>query len=96
MEIITNYMPLLINHELIKRTFEFAQSLGHGFPVLSIVTGTKPDFYKQAPLLSEALAQNIPFFVIDTGQHYDEVLGHGINEFKMDASIGCNSGFEEI
>ena len=67
-----------------------AQSLGPGFPVLSIVTGTKPDFYEQAPLLREAIGQGIPVFLIDTGQHYDELLGHGINEFGIDASIGCN------
>ena len=82
LDVSTNYLPILMNQVLIERTFEIAQSLGPGFPVLSVITGTKPDFYKQAPLLAEAVKQNVPVFVIDTGQHYDELLGHGISEFR--------------
>ncbi|MGB7961035.1 MAG: hypothetical protein WCF46_14190, partial [Nitrososphaeraceae archaeon] len=44
----------------------------------------------QAPLLAEAVEQNVPVFVIDTGQHYDELLGHGISEFGIDRLVGCN------
>ena len=84
LDVSTNYLPVLVNHVLIERTFEIAQSLGPGFPVLSVITGTKPDFYKQAPLLAEAVKQNVPVFVIDTGQHYDELLGHGVSEFGID------------
>ncbi|MGH9953737.1 MAG: UDP-N-acetylglucosamine 2-epimerase, partial [Nitrososphaeraceae archaeon] len=59
------------------------------WPVLAVVTGTKPDFYKQAPLVNEAIKQDLPIFVIDTGQHYDEILGHGIKEFEIEGSIAC-------
>jgi UDP-N-acetylglucosamine 2-epimerase len=59
-------------------------------PVLAIVTGTKPDFYKQAPLALEAVREDLPVFVIDTGQHFDEVLGFGIKEFNLQKFVGCN------
>ena len=57
-------------------------------PVLAIVTGTKPDFYKQAPLVLEAGRENLPVFIIDTGQHFDEVLGFGIKEFNLQKFVG--------
>ncbi|MDQ3888554.1 MAG: hypothetical protein M3251_04700, partial [Thermoproteota archaeon] len=59
-------------------------------PVLAIVTGTKPDFYKQAPLVLEAVKEKLPVFVVDTGQHFDEVLRFGIEEFHMQKFVGCN------
>ena len=59
-------------------------------PVLAIVTGTKPDFYKQAPLALEAVREDLPVFIIDTGQHFDEVLGFGIKEFNLQKFVGCN------
>ena len=67
-----------------------AQSKESAYPVLAIVTGTKPDFYKQAPLIAEAAKEKVPAFVIDTGQHYDEVLGHGIKEFGIENMVACN------
>ena len=59
-------------------------------PILSIVIGTKPDFYKQAPLVVEAIKEKIPVFVIDTGQHFDELIGFGIKEFELQNSVACN------
>lgn len=59
-------------------------------PILAIVTGTKPDFYKQAPLVLEAAEEKLPVFVINTGQHFDEVLGFGIEEFNLQEYVGCN------
>ena len=47
-------------------------------PILAVVTGTKPDFYKQAPLVLEAARNKLPLFVINTGQHFDDLLGFGI------------------
>lgn len=64
--------------------------MGNRCPVLAVVTGTKPDFYKQAPLVSECDKQNLPVIVVDTGQHYDDILGHGMVEFGIRESIGCN------
>ncbi len=58
--------------------------------VLAIVIGTKPDFYKQAPLLLEAKREKLPAFIISTGQHYDNLLGYGIEEFNLNDSIVCD------
>jgi UDP-N-acetylglucosamine 2-epimerase (non-hydrolysing) len=58
--------------------------------VLAIVIGTKPDFYKQAPLLLEAKRENLPVFIISTGQHYDDLLSYGIKEFGLSDSIVCD------
>jgi len=68
----------------------FTKARKEGTPVLAIVTGTKPDFYKQAPLVIEAAKEKLPVFVINTGQHFDEVLGFGIEEFNLQQYIGCN------
>ncbi|MEJ7642010.1 MAG: UDP-N-acetylglucosamine 2-epimerase [Candidatus Nitrosocosmicus sp.] len=59
-------------------------------PVLAIVIGTKPDFYKQAPLIHEAIKQDVPIMIVNTGQHYDDIVGFGIKEFKMERYIACN------
>jgi len=68
----------------------FARARKQRSPILSIVTGTKPDFYKQAPLVVEAAKQKLPVFVINTGQHFDDVLGFGIEEFNLGGHVGCN------
>lgn len=68
----------------------FAKARKEKTPVLAIVTGTKPDFYKQAPLVIEAAKEDLPVFVINTGQHFDEVLGFGIEEFNLQQFVGCN------
>src|SRR5689334_13721835 len=59
-------------------------------PILSIVIGTKQDFYKQAPLVIEAIKEKMPVFIIDTGQHFDELVGFGIKEFELQSSVACN------
>jgi len=68
----------------------FAKARKESTPVLAIVTGTKPDFYKQAPLVIEAAKENLPVFVINTGQHFDEILGFGLEEFNLQQFVGCN------
>lgn len=68
----------------------FGQAGEKGSPVLAVVTGTKPDFYKQAPLVIEAAKEGVPAFVINTGQHFDSLLGFGIEEFHLDRFVGCN------
>jgi UDP-N-acetylglucosamine 2-epimerase (non-hydrolysing) len=55
--------------------------------ILMVAIGTKPDFYKQAPLLYWAAKKNIPVICATTGQHYDDLLGYGIKEFKMNPLI---------
>src|SRR5215211_7308775 len=77
-----------VNNAILTDTFKKAREKDS--KVLVIVTGTKPDFYKQAPLVREAIVRDVPMFVIDTGQHYDEVLGFGIKEFRIDKAVACN------
>lgn len=86
----TNYLPIAINHDSIEMALNGARERGSNYPVLAIVTGTKPDFYKQAPLVMEAMKRSIPSFVIDTGQHFDTTLGYGIQEFNIQESVACN------
>jgi UDP-N-acetylglucosamine 2-epimerase len=43
--------------------------------LIAIVIGTKPDFYKQAPLVREMIDNDIPAIVIDSGQHFDDRPG---------------------
>ncbi|HKU49149.1 MAG TPA: UDP-N-acetylglucosamine 2-epimerase, partial [Nitrososphaera sp.] len=74
--------------EYLAATFRQARKLES--PILAVVTGTKPDFYKQAPLVLEAARRKLPVVVVNTGQHFDKVLGFGIEEFDLDGYVGCN------
>ncbi|MFU1782904.1 UDP-N-acetyl glucosamine 2-epimerase [Haloarcula japonica] len=57
---------------------------------IAVVTATKPDFYKQAPLVSAADEMDVPCFVLHTGQHYDDVLGHGLAEYDIESQVGVD------
>ena len=83
-----NLLPIKISKQMLDNIFSSVKS--QNSPVLSIVIGTKPDFYKQAPIVVEAIKEKIPVFVIDTGQHFDELLGFGIKEFDLENTVGCN------
>ena len=81
------FLPIRIN----KGNLETIFSKDNDFnKALAIVIGTKPDFYKQAPLLVESVKAGLPSFIISTGQHYDELLGYGIKEFDLENSIVCD------
>ncbi|TVP39849.1 UDP-N-acetylglucosamine 2-epimerase [Candidatus Nitrosocosmicus arcticus] len=81
------FLPIRIN----KTNLDTIFSKGNDFnKALAIVIGTKPDFYKQAPLLIESIKEGLPSFIISTGQHYDELLGYGIKEFDLENSIVCD------
>ncbi len=58
--------------------------------VLAVVTSTKPDFYKQAPVIESAESFDAPCFVMHTGQHHDDLLGHGLKEYSIENKIGAN------
>jgi UDP-N-acetylglucosamine 2-epimerase (non-hydrolysing) len=83
----TNPLPIKV-FDNVDSVFDRART--NKTPVLAIVTGTKPDFYKQAPLVHEAVREKLPVFVVDTGQHFDEVLSFGIEEFNVQKFVGCN------
>jgi len=86
-DVLRSMLPVKVSENL---QSVFAMARKDNSPVLAIVTGTKPDFYKQAPLVIEAAKENLPVFVINTGQHFDEVLGFGIEEFNLQQFVGCN------
>lgn len=55
--------------------------------VIQIVVGTKPDFYKQYPLMYWAEKLDIPLILVTTGQHHDYPLDYGLTEFNMAPTI---------
>ena len=81
------FLPIKINGKVLDGAM--ADAARKGVPVIGVVIATKPDFYKQAPLVSEALRRRMPVMVIDTGQHYGELLRYGIKEFGLEKSICC-------
>jgi UDP-N-acetylglucosamine 2-epimerase len=81
-------LPILISDDILSHAIEVGKL--QDSPILSVVVGTKPDFYKQAPLVVEAAKENMPILVIDTGQHFDDTLGFGIKEFELQRFVGCN------
>ena len=82
-----NFLPITINQNFLSDLFSNNKDMKK---ILAIVIGTKPDFYKQAPLLLEAKRENLPAFIISTGQHYDDLLGYGIKEFDLNDSVACD------
>ena len=81
------FLPIRINNHNLETIFSQDNEFNKA---LAIVIGTKPDFYKQAPLLLESIKEGLPSFIISTGQHYDELLGYGIKEFDLENSIVCD------
>jgi len=81
------FLPIRINNVNLETIFSKDNDFNKA---LAIVIGTKPDFYKQAPLLIESIKEGLPSFIISTGQHYDELLGYGIKEFDLENSIVCD------
>jgi len=58
--------------------------------VLVFVIGTKPCFYKFYGSIVESNKAGIPNFVINSNQHYDEILTHGLSEFGFNDKIMAN------
>jgi UDP-N-acetylglucosamine 2-epimerase (non-hydrolysing) len=81
-------LPISLNEEKIKESMDKAQREKKW--VVAVVAATKPDFYKQWSLLPACDKLDIPNFVINTGQHYDEILGHGLDEFKLRDRFACD------
>jgi UDP-N-acetylglucosamine 2-epimerase (non-hydrolysing) len=81
-------LPIEVNKKILSDAFENARA--QRSRLIAIVIGTKPDFYKQAPLIKEVIHNDIPAIVIDTGQHFDDLLGFGIKEFSINDHVACN------
>jgi UDP-N-acetylglucosamine 2-epimerase (non-hydrolysing) len=82
------YLPISVSKNLLDNIV--SDSKVKNIPILAIVTGTKPDFYKQAPLVAEAQKEGIPTLIINTGQHFDDLLGFGVKEFHLEEIAVCN------
>ncbi len=77
-------LPVEINIRVLER------ECAKGDFVPLIVTSTKPDFYKQAPLFSSFEKRGLPSVALHTGQHFDSLLGHGLDEFGIRERIGID------
>ncbi len=55
--------------------------------VVAVVTATKPDFYKQWSLIPACEKLGVPVMVIHTGQHHDELLSYGLEEFNISEHV---------
>ena len=56
-------------------------------PVLAIVT-EQSQFLQAGSTCIEAVKEKLPVIVVDTGQHFDEILRFGIEEFNLQKFVG--------
>ena len=82
----------MVNEDISIYEDRIEKQMEKGDFALAVVTATKPDFYKQAPLIPAAEKADMPCFVLHTGQHYDEILGHGLKEYELENKMGANLG----
>lgn len=85
---VPSMLPLNLNKPLIKSLMEKAQNEKKW--VLAFVLGTKPCFYKFYGSIIAANKLNIPSFIINSNQHYDDVLTRGLTEFNLQNQVACN------
>src|ERR1700730_10806870 len=58
-------------------------------PLFLVVLGTRPCYVKFAPLIAALAENDVPFLIIESGQHYDEALTNAKREFGYDRIIGA-------
>jgi len=85
---IPNILPFTLNRELIKSVMDKAKKEKKW--VLIFVIGTKPCFYKFYGSIIAASKAGMNYFIINSNQHYDDVLTHGLVEFDAYSKIGAN------
>ena len=83
-----NILPLNLNRQLIKSVMDNAKKNKRW--VFIFVIGTKPCFYKFYGSIIAAHKAGISYFIINSNQHYDDVLTHGLNEFDVYKNVGAN------
>src|SRR3989344_5997070 len=81
-------LPLNLNKQLIHSVMEKAKREKKW--VLVFVIGTKPCFYKFYGSIVASNKAGIPNFVINSNQHYDDVLTRGLTEFNLQSQVACN------
>jgi UDP-N-acetylglucosamine 2-epimerase (non-hydrolysing) len=85
--IFKDYVEIEYNDKLIS---EVLVSNRYNNNVLGIVLATKPCFYKLWSLVNEAEKKNLPCLLINSGQHYDDLVGYGIKELDLDRKVAIN------
>ncbi len=83
-----NILPPTLNKQLISGVMERAKNEKKW--VLAFVIGTKPCFYKFYGSIVAAQKAGIPYFIINSNQHYDDVLSHGLVEFDLKDHVASN------
>lgn len=83
-----NILPLNLNKQLISSVMEKARKEKKW--ALAFVIGTKPCFYKFYGAITAANKLGIPNFIINSNQHYDDVLTRGLTEFNLQNQVACN------
>jgi len=81
-------LPVKINEATVKENMDKAQQEKKW--VLAFVIGTKPCFYKFWGSIDAADKKGIPHIIIDSNQHYDNVLTYGMKEFNLGPKVGVN------
>ncbi|MBI2653414.1 UDP-N-acetylglucosamine 2-epimerase [Candidatus Woesearchaeota archaeon] len=81
-------LPLKLNKQLIHSVMERAKKEKKW--VLVFVIGTKPCFYKFYGSIVAANKAGMPNFIINSNQHYDDVLTRGLTEFSLQSQVACN------
>ena len=51
---------------------------------IALIGGARPNFMKIAPLCRKLERRNIPYFIVNTGQHFDSnMAGDFFKEFEI-------------
>jgi len=87
-KLIPEILPVMMRESIIKKVCNEARKNKRW--VLMFVVGTKPCFYKFYGSITAAEKYKIPFFIVNAGQHYEEILVYGIKEFNYEDKIAVN------
>lgn len=82
--------PVFLNGGLIGEVMERARDKKSW--VLAFCVGTKPCFYKFWGSIQAAEQADLPYLLVDSGQHYDERLTYGKREFNFREKVACELG----
>jgi UDP-N-acetylglucosamine 2-epimerase len=83
-----NILPLTLNKDLMNNVMEKAKKEKKW--VMAFVIGTKPCFYKFYGSVIAANKAGIPNFIVNSNQHYDDILTQGLIEFNLQNKVASN------
>lgn len=82
--------PVFVNNEIIRAAMEKAKERKQW--VLVFCLGTKPCYYKFWGSIQAAEQAGLPYLIVDAGQHYDDRLTYGKQEFNLRDRVACELG----